>query len=306
MSDIQTLLSQYPFLSPVAGFLSVILYFFLAWLIHRLGWRTAGLLLRLNDYVLPKRFPLRLSRFGQTAHLPKGLIELNRRLPGELEEADKLRAQRRQTLRELLANAVSLAAFIGAIILSLDLFLEAEAIVLIVSLFGSALAFAGRTFIGDILAGISIIFQDKLAVGEKILVKAQFELLEGVVEHVDLNATWLRADTGELYIIQNGEIRFIRNYSRGLHSSANITLTIPATDLDRALPLLKSLGQEAIKLLPAIKEPWKVISENGSIGQNTELTLVVKTTFGEAAALRPQLLRLVQKRLALADIPLVG
>jgi len=72
------------------------------------------------------------------------------------------------------------------------------------------------------------------------------------------------------------------------------------------LPLLKSLGQETVKLLPTIKEPWQVISESGTIGQNTELTLVVKTNFGEAATLRPQLLRLVQKRLALADIPLVG
>jgi small-conductance mechanosensitive channel len=306
MPDVQPFISQYPFLASVAGFLSVVLYFLLAWLIHRLAWRIAGLLLRLNDYVFPQQFPLRVKRFGQPAHLPKGLAELNRWLPGDPGAAHELRVQRRQTLRELLANAVSLAAFIGAIILSLHLFLEAESIILIVSLFGSALAFAGRTFIGDLLAGISIIFQDKLAVGEKILVKAQFELLEGVVEHVDLNATWLRADTGELYIIQNGEMRFIRNYSRGLHSSANITLKIPATDLDRALPLLKSLGQEAVKLLPTLKEPWKVISETGSIGQNTELTLVVKTTFGEAAALRPQLLRLVQKRLALADIPLVG
>jgi len=306
MSNIEDLVTQYPFLFTAAGYLSVILYFLLAWLIHRLSWRIAGLLLHLNDYVLPKRFPLRLSRYDQPAHLPKGLADLNRWLPGELGDAHELRAQRRQTLRELLANAVSLAAFVGAIILSLNLFLEADSIVLVVSLFGSALAFAGRTFIGDILAGISIIFQDKLAVGEKILVKAQFELLEGVVEHVDLNATWLRADTGELYIIQNGEMRFIRNYSRGLHSSANITLKIPATDLDRALPLLRSLGQEAVTLLPTIKEPWKVISESGAIGQNAELTLVVKTNFGEAAALRPQLLRLVQKRLALADIPLVG
>jgi hypothetical protein len=34
--------------------------------------------------------------------------------------------------------------------------------------------------------------------------------------------------------------------------------------------------------------------------------LLVKTHFGQAADLRPQLLRLVQKRLSRADIPLVG
>jgi small conductance mechanosensitive channel len=238
--------------------------------------------------------------------VPKSLAEIEHWLPEEFKTIHELRAQRQQTLQELIASAVTLFAFVGAIILSLHLFLDAETIVLIVSLFGSALAFAGRAFIGDFLAGISIIFQDQYAVGEKIAVQAQLKYFEGVVERVSLNATWLRAITGELYIIQNGEMRFICNFSRGLHSSANICLKIAATDLDRAIPLLKTLGEEAVKLLPGLKEPWQLVSETGRIGENTELTLIVKTDFGQGANLRPQLLRLVQKRLALADIPLVG
>jgi small-conductance mechanosensitive channel len=306
MTQLGQFLEQFFQLSAVLSLVNIVIYFALAWLAHRLSWRIAGLILRLNDLTVPARLPPQLSRLAHATTMSKTLSGVGDWFPGEFRTPQQIRAQRQKTLRELVASAVSLSAFIIAAIASLHVFANADTIVWILGLLGTALAFAGRTFIGDLLAGLAIIFEDKFAVGEKILVKAQFEKFEGIIEHVNLNATWLRATTGELYVIQNGEMRFICNYSRGLHSSANITVKIPSADLDRALPLLRDLADEAIKLLPSLKEPWQVISETGAIGQHTELTLVVKTHFGQAAELRPQLLRLVQKRLAMADIPLAG
>jgi len=306
MTQLGDYLEQFIRLSTISGLLKIIIYFALAWLTHRLSWRIAGVILRLNNLTIPARLPPQLSRFAQASAMTRSLSGMSEWLPAEFRESHHLRAQRQKTLRELVASAVSLAAFIVAGIASLHQFANADTIVWVLGLLGTALAFAGRTFIGDLLAGLTIIFQDKFAVGEKVLVKAQFEKFEGIIEHVNLNATWLRATTGELYVIQNGEMRFICNYSRGLHSSANISVKISSADLDRALPLLRELAHEAVKLLPALKEPWQVVSETGAMGQHTELTLVVKSHFGQAADLRPQLLRLVQKRLAMADIPLAG
>lgn len=306
MAQLGNFLEQFIGLATITGLLKIILYFFLAWLAHRLSWRIAGLILRLSDLTVPGRLPPQLSRIAQASAITRSLPGVSDWLPAEFKESHHIRAQRQKTLRELVASAVSLAAFIAAGIASLHQFANADTIVWVLGLLTTALAFAGRTIIGDWLAGLTIIFEDKFAVGEKVLVKAQLETFEGIIEHVNLNATWLRATTGELYIIQNGEMRFICNYSRGLHSSANIIVKIPSADLDRALPLLRELGTEAVKLLPALKEPWQVVSESGAMGQHTELTLVVKTHFGQAADLRPQLLRLVQKRLAMADIPLAG
>jgi small conductance mechanosensitive channel len=306
VTQLLSFLEQFISLSAVSGLLKIIFYFALAWLAHRLSWRIAGLMLRLNYLTIPARLPPQLSRFAGTTAMTRSLAGIGEWLPAEFRESHHVRIQRQKTLRELVASAVSLTAFIAAGVASLHQFANADTIVWVLGLLTTALAFAGRTVIGDWLAGLTIIFEDKLAVGEKVLVKAQLETFEGVIEHVNLNATWLRAATGELYVIQNGEMRFICNYSRGLHSSANIIVKIPSADLDRALPLLRELGGEAVKLLPALKEPWQVVSETGAMGQHTELTLVVKTHFGQAADLRPQLLRLVQKRLAMADIPLAG
>jgi hypothetical protein len=53
-------------------------------------------------------------------------------------------------------------------------------------------------------------------------------------------------------------------------------------------------------------EPWRVISESGTIGQTTELTLLAKARFGKAAEMQPRLLALVQERLSEAGVELVG
>jgi len=116
---------------------------------------------------------------------------------------------------------------------------------------------------------------------------------------------WIRSPTGELYIVPNGEVRVVRNFSRGRFSTANIKLKIEGGDLSRALPLLEELGQEAVSRLPNLLEPWQVISETGTIGQQTVFTLLAKARFGQAADMRPRLLALVQERLAEAGIALV-
>ena len=253
--------------STTFSLLRIAIYFILAWLVHRLAWRIASVILHLHGFTLPSGLPSQFNRFAHTAAMLKKWISgFNEWLPDELKATHKLRQERQETLQELVSSGVSLLAFLGAILASLREFAEPDTIVWMVGLFGTAFAFAGRTFIGDFLAGLSIIFQDKFDVGENILIKAQFEKIEGTVEHVSLNATWLRARTGELYIIANAEMRFVCNFSRGLHSSANIIVKIATADLNRALPLLKNLGQEAVALFPSLEEPWQVISEMGDDG----------------------------------------
>jgi len=312
MNDLQILLNQWTAtvsqiipMTVFSGLGYIFLYFVIAYLVHRLAGRLAGLILHFHGPLVGMRLPPQLRRFTYLAAKDSGSAEEALAANGTKTIQEIIR-DRRKTVRELIANGISLLAFLVALVAGLHQFADTDTVVWLVGLFGTALAFASREFIGDFLAGLSIIFQDRFSVGEKVLVKAQLEKVEGVVEHVSLSSTWLRADTGELYIIKNGEMRYICNYSRGLHSSANVIIKIPSDQLDQALPLLRNLGEEAVSLLPDLKEPWQVVSENGFMGEHTELTLVVKVQFGRAGRLRPRLMRLVQKRLAMANIPLVG
>ena len=247
----------------------IALFYLVAWIIHRLARRIA-----------------------------RGIVRLSRLRPRE----HQFRPERRETLRSVIASAVSFVAYTAATLASLGRFVDFDTLVWVMGLFSAAFGLSARPFISDILIGISLIFEDTLAVGEKVEVMGA----EGVVEAVNLRTTWLRAPSGELYVVPNGEIRVVRNFSRGRFSTVKITLRIAADDLGHALPVIEELGREAVALLPNLLEPWQVISESGIIGQQTELTLLAKARFGQAAEMRPRLLALVQERLAETDVDLVN
>lgn len=242
--------------------------FFLAWSVHRLASRlVAARLMNLNRFS-PRRY--------------------------------QVRPERLHTLQTLIASAVSFLAFTVAILFSLNLFIPGETLIWMVGLFSAAFGLGARPLISDFLTGVSFLFEDPFDLGEKV----ELMQIEGVVERVNLRTTLLRAPTGELFTIPNGEIRVIRNFSRGRFSLANVNLKVQANDLQHTLELLAALGEEAVHLLPNLLEPWQVISESGAIGQQTELTLVTKARFGQAAEMRPRLLALVQERLEQKGIQL--
>ncbi|MBC8330533.1 MAG: mechanosensitive ion channel [Anaerolineae bacterium] len=211
------------------------------------------------------------------------------------------RPERQETLRSLAISLVSFSAFLGASIATLALFVDIDTLVWMVGLFSAAIGLGARPLFSDFLTGIGFIFEDTFAVGEKVEILE----MEGVVEKINLRNTWMRSPTGEVYIIPNGEIRMLRNFSRGKFSAASVTVKLQAVDLGHALVVLEELAEEAVVLLPNLLEPWQVISKEAVIGQQAELTLLTKARFGMAAEMRPRLQALVQERLADADIELI-
>ena len=213
-----------------------------------------------------------------------------------------MRPERQATLTSLIASGISIGAFALALLLSLSLFVSATTLIWVVGLFSAAFGLGARPLVNDFLNGISFIFEDTFDVGDKV------EILdvEGIVESVNLRTTMLRAPGGELFTISNGDVRVIRNFSRGRFSATKVTFKMQTTNLERALETLEELGRDAVMELPNLLEPWQVISESGMIGQETELTILAKARFGKAAEMRPRLSALVQKRLAEVDIELVG
>ncbi|MBN1315815.1 MAG: mechanosensitive ion channel [Anaerolineales bacterium] len=210
------------------------------------------------------------------------------------------RPERQSTLELLLASAITVMAFALATLASLGQFVKFDTLVWMAGLFSAAFGLGARPLISDVLTGIGLIFEDAFSVGEKI----QIQEVEGIVEAVNLRATLVRAPTGELFTVPNGEIRIVRNFSRGLFSIARIKLNIDATNLEKALPYLENLGIEAVTLLPNLLEPWQVLSETGAMGQHTELTIIAKARFGKAGEMRPRLILLVQERLLQIGIQL--
>jgi small-conductance mechanosensitive channel len=256
-----------------SNFIRILIYFFLAWIISILSKKVARRFIRKNE--------------------------------AETQHGDRARLKRQNTIQSLIASAIQVIAFIAAILSSLALFIGTDTLVWMVGLFSAAFGLGARPLIGDYLAGVSFIFEDTFAVGEKLELPG-ITPVEGVVEAISLRTTSFRSNSGELFVVPNGEIRTVRNFSRGKFSLANIVIKINSTDLSRALPLLEELGYEAVALLPNLLGPWQIISEAGVIGHETELTLVAKAKFGKASDMRPRLLALIQDRLLEENIILAS
>jgi small conductance mechanosensitive channel len=252
----------------------IALFFLLAWLVHRLSARIAMRIIRLNR-LAPQSYRWRNERIN--------------------------------TLHGLIADAVTFFAFFLATVLSLSLFVDSETLLWMIGLFSAGFGLSARPLVSDFLSGVSFIFEDTFEVGEKVdMMGVPGGNVEGVVEAVNLRTTLVRAPTGELFTVPNGEIRVVRNYSRGRFSTADVAIHLQAEDIGQALPLLEELGKEAMDLLPHLLEPWRVISKSGEMGQQVELSLLAKARFGKAAELRTRLLALVAERLAEAEIHLAG
>jgi small conductance mechanosensitive channel len=252
----------------------VLLYFFIAFLVSRIATGVARIILRVSHVAATRQRPSR---------------------------------ERLQTLEGLLGSGIGVVAFVAAIVASVSLFVDASTLIWMMGLFSAAFGFGARPLVSDLIHGVGFLSRSTFDIGEKVeIFIPAHPSVQGVIEEVTLRHTLVRAPTGELYTVPNGEIRVIRNFSRGKFSSANVVLRVDTDDLPRALEALTPLKNEAFNQLSDLLEPWAIISGSGIAGRKTEITIVAKAAFGKAATLKLQILNLISERfhkenIALAD-----
>ena len=213
-------------------------------------------------------------------------------------------AERRQTLQGLVASGIKFAAFVVALVATLALFIQSDTLIWMIGLFSAAFGLGARAFVNDLLAGGGFIFRNTFAIGEKIEMVVGMDRIQGVIERVNVLDTLVRAQTGELFTVPNGEIRVIRNFSRAAFSSVKLAFMVSCGDLARTVSLLEALGQEAVTLLPDLMEPWQVLAAAETLGRKTPLTVIAKATFAHAATVKLEIAQLLQARLHAAGIEL--
>ena len=233
--------------------------------------------------------------------LARGLLVIRRLLPGHR----AMTVDRRRTLEGLIGSLISLLAFIVAGLAALALFLRPETLIWIVGLFSAAFGLGARGLVADILAGGRFLFRNTFAIGEKVELITSTTAVEGTVEEVNVTNTLVRSPNGELFVVPNGDIGVIRNFSRAPFSSTKIRFSVRSGRLAETLDMLGRLGEEALGLLPDLTEPWQVISTSEALGAKSEITVIAHTSFAKAATLRLQIFGLINQRLTEAGIELL-
>jgi small conductance mechanosensitive channel len=213
-----------------------------------------------------------------------------------------LSPRRRDTLRGL-ARHLTRAVVVGVTgIFILSLFVNSAGLLTFLGLFSAAFGLGARPLVQDYISGVVFIFEDQYNVGEKVEIFG----VEGTVIDVNLRTTILRAPSGELYIIPNGEVRVVRNFGRGEFSLATIRVAVRSSQLDPAMAALEELATNLPNLLPELIEPPRILSEEGTLGERVFLTIFAKAKFSQGVEARRKLLRIVQDALSKAEIDITA
>lgn len=256
--------------------------FIIALILHRLDWRIAGWLLD--------------SPITNAVRRPSAVLSADA-TPKEPQPTSTYRPQHRQTLHHLTASLISLVAFGTAVLLTMLQFINSAGLALIATVASTALGFGARDYINDLIMGISDIFEDNFDVGEKVEVLRVVGDLQGVIEKVNVRTALLLTPDGIPITIPHGEMRVLRNFSRGAYSSTSVSFKVPAQTLDQTLAALNNLSADSMNLFPELVEPLKVVSRKGFVGAHTELMVTAKALYGQGADLRLSLLTTIEDRL---------
>jgi small-conductance mechanosensitive channel len=212
----------------------------------------------------------------------------------------KFGERRARTIESLLMGLTTMIVFIVALVVALAAIgARSDTMLFAIGLFSAGFGLGARPLVSDYLAGITLIFENLYAFGEKV------EIMDviGTVERVGLRTTEIRADSGELYVVPNGDVRVIRNFARGAFSPATIKISVKPKDLEKALEVLEQFADTAQQRYGTeVIDHAEVISDSGELSSKVPLMLVVRAPFAHGAQMRRRLLADVHNVLADAGI----
>lgn len=152
----------------------------------------------------------RLTAKGQVPTVLRGLTKAAGAAIGP--QATSRRAQRMSSVGSLLKSVISfvIAAVVMVTVLA-EVGINIGPILASAGIAGVALGFGAQNLVKDFLAGIAMMFEDQLGVGDVV----DMEVASGTVVSLGLRTTTLRGADGTRWHVRNGEIRRVGNSSQG-------------------------------------------------------------------------------------------
>ena len=174
-----------------------------------------------------------------TQGVPRVIRWRRRRREDLLDPETIARIKRQDTAITLARNALRYVVFAIIALFILSIFINnplpaTAGATLVVAVLG----FGAQSFLRDVIAGFSIVFEGQYAVGDFIEVEPT--KAAGIVEEFGLRTTKIRALSGELIFIPNGTMLGVRNYVSG---QQRFNVEVQLTDAEAADRVLNSLKE---------------------------------------------------------------
>jgi small-conductance mechanosensitive channel len=212
--------------------------------------------------------------------------------------------QKGQTLVPLLESLSQYVLYFGSAIMMLRVFeIDTTPILAGAGVIGLAVGLGAQNFVTDLVSGFFILFENQYLVGDMV----QIGDAAGRVEAINIRCTQIRDESGKLYIIPNGQIKTVVNFSKG-YVNAVVDIKVPtSTNLDQVMRDMAEagkrlrerrrevMGETVIKGLVDLTPTDMAIRAVTKVQPGTHLTIqqeyrkILKEVFDEAAraALKP-------------------
>lgn len=151
------------------------------------------------------------------------------------------RIKRQDTAITLIRNALGYVIFAVVTLFVLSIFIRNPLPAAAGATLGAAVVgFGAQSFLRDVIAGFSIVFEGQYAVGDFIEVEPT--KAAGIVEEFGLRTTKIRALSGEIIFVPNGTTTGVRNYVSG---QQRFTVEVQLSDPEAVDKVLGSLNEAA-------------------------------------------------------------
>ena len=185
-----------------------------------------------------------------TRGVPRVLRWRRRNRESLLDEEAVARIKRQDTAITLIRNALRYVVFVIVVLVILSIFfnnpLPAVAGTTIIA---AVIGFGAQSFLRDVIAGFSIVFEGQYSVGDFVLIKPQD--VSGVVEELGLRMTKIRSLSGEVSYIPNGTMQGVVNYVSG-QQRFNVEVQVSDTE---AASRVESSARRVFRTVPEPPPP---------------------------------------------------
>lgn len=157
--------------------------------------------------------------------------------------------RRQKTILKLLQSVLSYLVYFSAIMGILSaLDIQIAGLLAGAGIAGLAIGFGAQSLVKDVITGFFIIFEDQFGVGDYI----QISGAEGTVLEIGLRTTKVKGNAGEQFIIPNGSITNVKNYSIN-HSKFMIDMQLNIdADIEKAEKLITAYLEQLPQQHPAL------------------------------------------------------
>ncbi|KAF5072763.1 Small-conductance mechanosensitive channel [anaerobic digester metagenome] len=203
---------------------------------------------------------------------------VDRIFDGEKAGLEPRDARRIVTLNHVTKTAARASIWTLAGLIILGQFINVGSLLAVAGVGTLAIGFGAQGIVEDVMSGFVIVFENQFSVGDYVIID---ETHYGIVETIGMRTTSVREFNGGLFIIHNGKIDRLVNYSKG-HIKAIVEVSIAYEEnIDKVMTILEEICTD---LYENHEELFKIRPEVQGITRLDPSAVVIRVVCEEDAA----------------------